>query len=197
MAIKWSKINRELIIRLRKSAKFLFDDGDYIGASVIEMVFLEGTLSLATRLQLLKKGIPPEKTPEFMEKYSSFIDLIKYFFLLTQDPYLYNELKNINHQRNKLIHELLEFKTFDELQQEARNIYLRAESLEKYLVDNYFEEKLEKKEGVLTVEELQAQINALLSQLKALQEQLSTLEDTSQKKINDIDPTRSGNKLKN
>ncbi|PIW91891.1 MAG: hypothetical protein CO031_01690 [Candidatus Nealsonbacteria bacterium CG_4_9_14_0_2_um_filter_37_38] len=178
MAIKWSKINQELIIRLRKSAKFLFDDGDYIGASVIEMVFLEGTLSLATRLQLLKKGTPPEKTPEFMEKYSSFVDLIKYFFLLTQDQYLYNELKDINRQRNKMIHELLEFKTFDELQQEARQVYLKAGILEKYLVDNHFEGKLEKKEKGLTMEELQAQINALLFQLESLQKQLSELEDT-------------------
>jgi regulator of replication initiation timing len=175
MAIKWSKINRELIIRLRKSAKFLFDDGDYIGASVIEMVFLEGTLSLATRLQLLKKGVPLEKAPEFMERYSSFIDLIKYFFLLTQDQYLYDEIKDINRQRNKMIHELLEFKTFDELQQEARHLYLKAESLEEYLVNNYFEEKFKKKEKGLTVKELQTQIDALLAQLGSLQKQLSKL----------------------
>lgn len=177
MAIKWSKINQELITRLRKSAKFLFDNSDYIGASVIEMVFLEGTLSLATRFQLLKKGVPLEKTPEFMEQYSSFVDLIRYFFLLSQNEYIYNELKLINQKRNKMIHELLEFKTFDELQQEARNIYLKAESLEEYLVNNYFEEKLEKRKEGVTVSDLENQISDLHSQLNSLMKQLSELED--------------------
>jgi hypothetical protein len=177
MAIRWSKINKDLIIKLRKSAKSLFDDGDYIGASVIQMLFLEATLSLTIKLQLFKKGISSERAPEFIKKYFSLSVLINYFYLLKQDKYIYNELKNINEKRNKMIHNLLEFKTFDELKQEARSVYLKAGILEKYLVDNYFGKKIEEKKIRLTPERLQSQINMLLVELRDLQKQLSTLED--------------------
>lgn len=177
MAIRWAKVNWDLINRLRNLSKFSFENGDYIGASVVKMLFLEATLSLATILQLKTQEVPEERISEFSENYPSFSILINYFYTISKDLYAYNELKEVNQKRNRMIHDLLTFKTFDELQQEGRTIYLKADSLEKYLIDKYFKEKPKIEMKSLTAEEIQQQIKMLMNQLETLQRQLQDLQN--------------------
>jgi len=172
MAVNLNKINWELLAKLRKTAKSLFDDGDYIGALAIQVLFLEGSLQFAIKFQLVKKGILLQNIPEFITKYQKIDHLINYFFLITQDQEFYEQLKYVNKNRNKIIHESLEFKNFDELQQTARTVYLKAIDIEGFLIEKYFEKRIEKKQKGITVDELRAQTDALLAQLSALQKQL-------------------------
>lgn len=137
MAIKWSKVNWDLIKRLRNLAKNDFDNSDYIGASVIKMIFLEGTVNLALRIQLENKQFSRDSINNF-SKYPNFPVLIHYFYAITKNEKLYKDLQELNQKRNKLIHELYSYNSFDILLQESRDLYLQADLVEKYIIENYW-----------------------------------------------------------
>lgn len=172
MAINFSKINLDLAGKLRVSAQRSFDDGKYIEAFTIQMLFLEATIAFIVWNILFRKDISFEKKEDIAFP-THFSSLINYFYTLTFEKDMYQQLKNINTRRNKIIHQLLTFQTFDSLQQEARVLYISARELELQLLTKYDEYFNPKKKSPLTQEEVEAQILALRSQLDALGKQLN------------------------
>lgn len=141
MAIKWEKINFDLIKRLQILAKSSFDNGDYLGASVLQILFLEGSLSLAVGLLLEQRDLEKGFADKYSQGYQSFNSLIDFFFLLSLDKEIYSKLREINKKRNKIIHNIFEFSTFDQILQESRELYLESYNLDTLLRDKYFPKK--------------------------------------------------------
>jgi len=143
MPIKWDKINWEATKEIMDLAVLLFRKGEYLGALVIEMLILEGTLSLVVGNLLTKKHVVDEEASEYWEKYPNFYTLINYYYLLTQEKPTYEKLKDINNRRNKIIHKLFfEFTSLSNLQKEAQSICEDIiVDLNKNLQEKYFPKK--------------------------------------------------------
>ncbi len=152
MAIKWSKINFKLVKRLRGLAELSFNNGDYIGAFVLQVLFLEGTLVLIVKKLLDQKGVDKELSNKFSQEYPTFVSLADYFFLLTTDYDVFNKLKDLNKRRNTIIHNIFEFETFDVLQQESRKLYLESRDLEFYVLGQYLSKFLKNNPEVEKIE---------------------------------------------
>ncbi len=145
MAIKWNKIDFDLVKRLRGLAELSCNNGDYIGAFVLQMLFLEGTLVFIVKNLLNQKRVDKELSNKFSQGYPTFASLMDYFFLLTTNHDIFNKLRDVNKRRNKIIHNIFEFETFDALQQESRELYLESRKLEVDLIGQYLSKFLKNK----------------------------------------------------
>ncbi len=133
-----SKINYKLIGRLRNLAKTCLDNGDYLGSFLLKFILLEGTVAHIVAMRVTDKPQADNDTISKFEQSHHFINLIDYFYLLTSDIKAYKELGELNKRRNKIVHEIFEYQTYDQILQEARELSLKIEGLDQYLLNTYW-----------------------------------------------------------
>lgn len=139
MSINLEKINYELICRLRNLAESSFDNGDYLGALLLNFLFLEGTVTHVIAFKLAGKPNIDESTfNKFKKGAPSSAILIDYFYLLTNDLESCKKLRNINKKRNTIIHAIFEYETYDKILQEARTLTQEIKEIDKHLLNTYW-----------------------------------------------------------
>jgi|GEM_PF-5551385 len=82
MAIRFDKVNFDLLQLLRKEAQISFDRTDYFGALVLQMLFLEATIAVIVVGQLIDKKLDVKFHEIFYQKYPTFFDPSKQLLAL-------------------------------------------------------------------------------------------------------------------
>lgn len=144
-------------------AEMAFLKKEYLEAFLIQSCIVEGVLknyasrklsSIVSQTVLLKNKI---------DKYE-LAKLIDALFIAGKiEKNLYEDLDNYRKKRNKIIHDLLSYENDDKLNEELKTGYESGRHMKGFIVDDL---RLEIKNGT-NIQELEAQINALLKLIQA------------------------------